>query len=350
MSFTAATAAQSEIQTADISIDLLRPYEKNARKHPEHQIKALASAIKRFGFTQPVILDEEFTILAGHGRFEAARRLNLDTIPCRILKGLTQKEKSAYIISDNKVAEESSWDTNMLLNELDSISDLDLGKDLNALLNQNTFVQTKVEQVPINNLKEHPENYKTHPEEQLKHLRKSISEYGIYRNIIIATDGTILAGHGVYQAAKELKLTSIPCLRVSLDPFSIKALKLIAADNEIAHIADTNARDLTGILQKVLIEDDLLGTGYDKEKLEALLLVSRSLNEVLNTDEEWIENLDFSPMNSALKCVVTFENENDRASFFNKLGVSFTEKTKKLWWPLKEREKHVDKIYVESDF
>ena len=65
-------------------------------------------------------------------------------------------------------------------------------------------------------------------------------------------------------------------------------------------------------------------------------------------DEDWDNSLDFSPMDNPIKCVVSFENEKDRADFFKTLGVSHTDKTKKLWWPVKERTKVADKLYIED--
>ena len=336
----------TSVSSHELPITEIHPYVKNSRKHPEDQIKALVAAIKKFGFTQPLILDEDLTVMAGHGRLEAAKRIGMDMLPCRIVNGLTDEEKRAYVIADNKIAEQSEWDTDNLLSELESLVDLDLGEDLNLLLDQNTFTQTKVEQLPLSKLKEHPKNYKTHPESQLIHLKQSITEHGIYRNIIVTDDGTILAGHGVYQAAKELGLTSLPCLRVSIDPLSAKALKLLTADNEISHIADSNARELTDLLQQILIEDDLLGTGFDKEKLEALLMVSRSSDEIQNLDDEEFDDLDFTPLDNAIKLIVSFEDEKDRSDFFKILGVSHTDKTKNIWWPVKERQNTGDTYFV----
>lgn len=139
MSLSGADTAQADIQTADISIDLVKPYPRNSRKHPEHQIKALTAAIKRFGFTQPLIVDEEFTILAGHARYEAAKSLNLVYLPCRILSNLTPEEKSAYVIADNKIADESSWDHENLIGELEKITAIDFDDDIASILAPSSF-------------------------------------------------------------------------------------------------------------------------------------------------------------------------------------------------------------------
>jgi hypothetical protein len=133
MTSSAINADLADIKTADVSVSLLSPYAKNSRKHPEHQLKALVSAIKRFGFTQPLIIDEELTILAGHARYEAAKRLNLDAVPCRILSDLSSDEKAAYVIADNKIADEASWDYDNLIPELERIADLSFDEDFAAI-------------------------------------------------------------------------------------------------------------------------------------------------------------------------------------------------------------------------
>lgn len=343
-----------KVETSDYEITMvrtseLRPYAKNSRKHGKDQIEKIAASIKRFGFTNPILVGSENTILAGHGRLAAAELAGLEEVPVISLAHLTEKEQKAYVIADNKLAEMSSWDQDILLEELSAIAKDDYGHDLNQLLNIDTFVKTRIEQVNVAELHPHPKNYKVHPESQLEHLRKSITEHGIYRNIIVTMDGTILAGHGVYEAAVSLGMNSLPCLRIEIDPFSTKAMKLLTADNEIAQLADANSRELTEILQQIFTQDDLLGTGYDSQKLEALLMVSRSKDELKNLDdEEWDGIVDFEGMKSALKCIVSFEDESDRADFFKALGVNHTDKTKNIWWPLKER-KMVNHIVYEPE-
>lgn len=99
----------------------LRPHKRNARKHPPAQISALAESIKRFGFNSPVMLDERGTIIAGHGRVEAAKRAGLSEVPTITLAGLSQLEIRAYMLADNRVSELASWDRAMLLEELDGL-------------------------------------------------------------------------------------------------------------------------------------------------------------------------------------------------------------------------------------
>ena len=94
-----------------------------------------------------------------------------------------------------------------------------------------------IENVEINNLKKHPRNYKEHPEQQLEHIIKSIEEHGFYRNIVIAKDNTILAGHGVVQASKLMGKQKVPVIRLDIDSDSTQALKVLTSDNEIGNLA-----------------------------------------------------------------------------------------------------------------
>ena len=255
-----------------LPINQLTQYEKNSRTHSDEQIQSLAAAIDKFGFTQPIICDENKVILAGHGRYMAAMELGLELVPCRIVR-LTEKEKKAYVIADNKIAEMSEWHEENLLSELSDLQDFDIDENLAALFDLNTFVKTKAEQISIDKIKPHPRNYKVHPPDQLEHLQQSIKENGIYRNVLVANDLTILAGHGIVEAAKLLGLTSVPILRLDLPPNSTKAVKILTADNEVTHLAETNMREMSELLKELLVEDDLLGTGYDKDKIENLLMV-----------------------------------------------------------------------------
>ncbi|MBK7616339.1 MAG: ParB N-terminal domain-containing protein [Burkholderiales bacterium] len=109
-----------------MKVEDLIPYERNSRTHNEAQIAQLAASIKEFGFTNPVLIDEKNTIIAGEGRVLAAKKLKLETVPCIVLTGLSEAQKAAYVIADNKIALNAGWDAEMLLTELNNISDLDM--------------------------------------------------------------------------------------------------------------------------------------------------------------------------------------------------------------------------------
>ena len=127
-----------DYQYTKINIDEIKPYERNARIHSSKQIKQIMEAIKAFGFTNPLLIDDENNLIAGHGRLEAVKQLNiidfkdkpLKELPAIIITGLSEADKKALIIADNKIAENASWDYELLqaeFQELEAINyDLDL--------------------------------------------------------------------------------------------------------------------------------------------------------------------------------------------------------------------------------
>jgi DNA modification methylase len=96
----------------------LSPWPGNPRSHSDAQLAKLSASIRRFGFTVPLIVDENNVVLSGHGRLEAATKLKLSTVPVRVISGLTQAEKRAYVVADNKLAMLSSWNVDKLKEEL----------------------------------------------------------------------------------------------------------------------------------------------------------------------------------------------------------------------------------------
>jgi ParB-like chromosome segregation protein Spo0J len=100
----------------------LNPYDRNSRTHSEAQIAQIAASIKEFGFTNPVLIDEHDTIIAGHARVLAADKQNLTEVPCVVLAGLTEAQKAAYVIADNKLALNAGWDEEMLEAEFDRLA------------------------------------------------------------------------------------------------------------------------------------------------------------------------------------------------------------------------------------
>ena len=109
--------------------DLL-PYAMNSRTHSDDQVAQIAASIKEFGFTNPILIDDAAGIIAGHGRLMAAKRLNLTEVPTITLQGLTEAQKKAYVIADNKLALNAGWDTEALTAELKRLQELDFNLDL----------------------------------------------------------------------------------------------------------------------------------------------------------------------------------------------------------------------------
>jgi DNA modification methylase len=129
------------MQIKEVAVDKLIPYAKNSRTHSPEQVGQIAASIKEFGFRNPILVDN-LTLIAGHGRLLAAQKLGLDKVPTIDCSDMTESQKKAYIIADNKLAMNAGWDTAMLTLEMQELQeegfDLELlgfdDKELNALL------------------------------------------------------------------------------------------------------------------------------------------------------------------------------------------------------------------------
>ena len=108
----------------------LIPYVNNSRTHSEQQVQQVASSIKEFGFTNPILIDEQDGIIAGHGRLLAAQKLKLDEVPTITLEGLTEAQRKAYVIADNQLALNADWDIDALKVAVDRLTELDFDIDL----------------------------------------------------------------------------------------------------------------------------------------------------------------------------------------------------------------------------
>lgn len=111
------------------SVDKLLANPKNARTHSAKQIKKIAKSIDQFGFINPIVIDSDKVIFAGHGRLEAAKDLEIKEVPCVDVSYLSEEQKRAYMLADNRIATESRWDESILKNELEELMDNNI--DLN---------------------------------------------------------------------------------------------------------------------------------------------------------------------------------------------------------------------------
>jgi len=197
-----------------------------------------------------------------------------------------------------------------------------------------------IETINVSELKEHPRNYKQHPEQQLEHIIKSIEEHGFYRNIVIAKDNTILAGHGVALACKSMGKQKIPVIRLDIESDSTQALKVLTSDNEIGNLAMVDDRQLSEVLKDILDDDlDLTGTGFNEDQLSALIYTTRDANEIETIDEanEWVGIADYENKPDSIKIMVHFDTEEDRDNFMQLLDNPHVNykmgKTWKIWYP-----------------
>lgn len=170
---------------------------------------------------------------------------------------------------------------------------------------------------PITTLTPHPRNYRTHPDDQIEHLMASIIEYGFYRNVVACTDGTILAGHGIVLAAERLELREVPVVYLALDPLEPRALKVLALDNFVSHLAEDDDRMLAEMLKEIALAEGLLGTGFDELSLAAFAMVTRSGDEIANADAaaEWIGMPEFTGSSQGPQLVIEFDDDDHRQRF-----------------------------------
>lgn len=141
--------------------DDLIPYVNNSRTHSEAQVNQIAASIKEFGFTNPVLIDQDGGVIAGHGRLMAARKLGVSEVPTITLEGLTKAQRKAYVIADNQLALNSGWNEELLKLELQGLKDLEfdlsvigfdddeLRKLLNIIDESNDNAYTKKVDIPI---------------------------------------------------------------------------------------------------------------------------------------------------------------------------------------------------------
>ena len=109
----------------NVEINKLVPYENNARTHSEEQVEKIANSIKEFGFINPILIDGNYGIIAGHGRVLGAKKLGMSEVPCLFIEDLTETQKRAYILADNKLALDAGWDDEILRKEIMELDALD---------------------------------------------------------------------------------------------------------------------------------------------------------------------------------------------------------------------------------
>ena len=121
---------KKELNIKKVPTGDLIPYAANSRTHSDAQVAQIAASIKEFGFNNPVLIDSENGIIAGHGRVMAAQKLGLDEVPCLVLAHLSDAQKRAYVIADNKLALNAGWDEDALKAEIERLQEEEFDTDL----------------------------------------------------------------------------------------------------------------------------------------------------------------------------------------------------------------------------
>jgi hypothetical protein len=218
---------------------------------------------------------------------------------------------------------------------------------------------TMLESLLLADLRPHPRNDGSHPPEELAHLKQSLTEHGIYRNVVVAQDGTILAGHGVVQAAQELGHTHIAGKRMPYGPDEPQALKLLAGDNHIARLRVQDDALLAALLQELAQDDPtaLLRTGFDEGTLADLVeqqsLALHHLDRQVGENDpeaEWQGMPGFHQDNQLAwkQLIVNFASLEDLQAFAALLQQSMTEQTRSIWYPYHAPENLQQYRYVDG--
>lgn len=152
----------------EIKLSDLKEYGRNARTHSAEQIEQLKRSITEFGFTNPVLIDEQNVLIAGHGRLSAARALKMEKVPCIRLTGLSEAQRKALRIADNQLALNAGWDEELLKIELVELQDMDFDLDLVG------FSLDEVEAIltgesPAQESGKTPDNFKDVGKTEMKH-------------------------------------------------------------------------------------------------------------------------------------------------------------------------------------
>lgn len=216
---------------------------------------------------------------------------------------------------------------------------------------KNNPIVHSAELVDVSSLVPHPKNYRKHPPEQLAHIIESIKKNGVYKNVVLANDNTILAGHGTVDACKQAGIQKIPAVKLNLKPDDKRALKILVGDNEAGDLAETMDRELSDLLRDIALDTDgLLGTGFD-DKLSNLLY-STSHPEITDPDPnaQWSGMPQFKQEDkTALRqIIVSFKTAEDVEKFAALIGQGLTNKTRSIWFPKAEIETMMDKRYVDA--
>jgi hypothetical protein len=202
------------------------------------------------------------------------------------------------------------------------------------------------ERVSIERLQEHPRNYRSHPPEQLAEIQASLTQHGQYRNVVCAEDYTVLAGHGVKQAAEELGWTELSVVRLGIAADSAAALKVLVADNYIAKGALDADTEMMAILNVLEEEGDLTGSGFNQQQKRALQIVIAPPDNLHKEDAaaEWAatfgEDLQYEEGARAIRLVVQFDSEEARDQFIEQQEFIITSKAKQTWstwWPPRQK-------------
>jgi ParB-like chromosome segregation protein Spo0J len=321
----------------------------------------LLYSLANYGQVRPVLTwenAEEFgfqpnTLVAGHHVVKCARML--DWTHVAVMPAAFESEELArkYLALDNITALREQAEMNDQFSFLDEVAEDDA--ELAAQLADARAFREGL--VSLETLKPHERNVKEHPEEQLDRIKASLEALGFTKPIVVAKDGTVLAGHGVMKAAAMLGITQVPVKRLDVGPDDPAALAYMIGDNELGRGAELQDREMAEMLRELQEETgDILGTGYDTQMLANLLLVTRSAAEIKDSNQaiEWLGMPEYEQTPLPCKVMVSFDSDVERDKFLDgwwspdglkanavQVGAVVRKRnlsTISLWWPPRPRD------------
>lgn len=325
-----------------VPISELKPFPGNSRRG---DVERLMESLTRFGQVRPVLVLDDHTIVAGHHIVKAATRLGWTHVAAIPAEFESRDDARAYLIADNQLAALGGIDSADQMSILEEIAESGrwegTGFSADDLADMQALSVHKTELIEATKLRRHSAHYREHDETQLEHLTASLAEHGFYRNVVCARDGTILAGHGVVEAAQRLGLKRIPITRLDVDPDDPEALKILAGDNELSRLSDLDPAQLADLLSRARDDASLLGTGFTPQTLAALIMVSRPPVRVAAANSEWVALPEYEPPEKAIVTHVYCETEEDRTKMLALLGIALPPRKHgrmwSTWWPERER-------------
>lgn len=334
------------VKTVEVPSDRLRPHPHNWRVHPAAQRQQMLAVMAEIGLAAPIIArelpDGYYQCLDGHMRADLLPAGQ----PARLYVIAADDQLAAKIVASfDQVGQSAESDLDRVKEllaqaALDAPALIQMGEELLAAATE----RFRPALLPLADLKPHPRNYRRHPDDQLAHLGRSIQLYGFTRNIIVAADRTILAGHGVAEAARRVGKEYAPVLVLDLGPDDPLALRLLAGDNEVTNLAEVDDRKLLDMLRG--IADGPLGldaTGFSRESLAAAAMTSRTAAELKdkNSAAEWAGMPAYEDGGIPIRLVVTFQTEADRQAFVDQAELRIDKVAGQTWstrWPWTDRE------------
>ena len=318
------------VDIAQVPVAEVVEHPANARRG---DVEAIKLSLETHGQYAPVVVQRSTGyVVKGNHTLRAARELGWDTIGV-VYVDVNDDQATRIMLVDNATSDAGTYDAQSMQDLIDALEGDLAGtgydaESIDELLRTLGGELPTVEHVPVDSVRPHSRNYQTHPPAQVEQIAQSIREHGFYRSVVVADDGTILAGHGVVEAARLLDLPLLPVIRLPIRSDDPRALRVMAGDNELNNMAEVDDRALTELLRELYGEGGdaaLLGTGFDAEQLAAMAMVTRHSGEIREDDAgEWVGMGDYTPSKRIPIVNIQFDSFEERAAWCDEHLPGFT--------------------------